>query len=227
MWLDVGVWCNWCVGHVAVLCRAVLWSTKAGTGRQAHSSTLHTHTTPQLTSADTPTYQLIHLPHHPHTPPQPSHVPPPPPPLQVRGDQLKYMDPGQRAGVDAIRNALGADYEAKLRAEAGESLSRRGCLLVAVWGLDGVCGWMLMGTGLPSTLGSTQQAEAGRCVWGWRPSMAGAVRRHVGMDKAASGRRDVAGSHRLCRADPGCGVLNCAVQIGVVLMQHSSRKPDV
>lgn len=41
----------------------------------------------------------------------------------MRGDQLKHMDPGQRANVDAIRNALGADYEAKLRREAG------GCLL--------------------------------------------------------------------------------------------------
>ncbi|KAL4854611.1 hypothetical protein ACK3TF_004764 [Chlorella vulgaris] len=43
---------------------------------------------------------------------------------EVRGDQLKYMDPGQRAGVDAIRNALGADYEAKLRAEAGGDPSK-------------------------------------------------------------------------------------------------------
>ncbi|EFN56920.1 hypothetical protein CHLNCDRAFT_143436 [Chlorella variabilis] len=43
---------------------------------------------------------------------------------EVRGDQLKAMDPGQRAGVDAIRNALGADYEAKLRKEAGSDPSK-------------------------------------------------------------------------------------------------------
>ena len=39
---------------------------------------------------------------------------------EVRADDVKYMDPGQRAEVNAVREALGADYEQRLRAEAGK-----------------------------------------------------------------------------------------------------------
>ena len=39
---------------------------------------------------------------------------------QVRGEDIKHMAPGQRAEALALRNAFGADYEARLRQEAGE-----------------------------------------------------------------------------------------------------------
>lgn len=39
--------------------------------------------------------------------------------LQVHAEQIRYMAPGQRAEVNALRNAFGSDYEAKLRQEAG------------------------------------------------------------------------------------------------------------
>jgi hypothetical protein len=38
---------------------------------------------------------------------------------EVHGGALKHMAPGQRAEADALRNAFGVDYEAKLRQEAG------------------------------------------------------------------------------------------------------------
>lgn len=38
---------------------------------------------------------------------------------QVNGAALRYMDPGQRAELNAMRSALGSDYEARLRKEAG------------------------------------------------------------------------------------------------------------
>eukprot|EP00887_Chlorella_sp_A99_P003398 scaffold7.g3398.t1 len=43
---------------------------------------------------------------------------------EIRADDVKFMDPAARAEVDAIRNALGADYEASLRAQAGAAPSR-------------------------------------------------------------------------------------------------------
>ena len=43
---------------------------------------------------------------------------------EIRADDVKYMDPSARAEVDAVRNALGADYEAKLRAQAGAAPTR-------------------------------------------------------------------------------------------------------
>ncbi|PSC67444.1 proline-rich PRCC [Micractinium conductrix] len=38
---------------------------------------------------------------------------------EVRGEDIKHMAPGQRAEALALRNAFGADYEARLRQEAG------------------------------------------------------------------------------------------------------------
>ncbi|KAL4435571.1 hypothetical protein ABPG77_002534 [Micractinium sp. CCAP 211/92] len=38
---------------------------------------------------------------------------------EVHAEQIRYMAPGQRAEVNALRNAFGSDYEAKLRQEAG------------------------------------------------------------------------------------------------------------
>lgn len=61
---------------------------------------------------------------HPHPTPIPTHPhprpnPTPPVPPQVKADQIRHMDPSQRASMSAVRTALGSDYEARLRAEAG------------------------------------------------------------------------------------------------------------
>lgn len=39
---------------------------------------------------------------------------------EVNADRIRYMDPASRAEVNALREALGNDYEQKLRAEAGK-----------------------------------------------------------------------------------------------------------
>lgn len=49
---------------------------------------------------------------------QPAPVPTPHVP-QVSGEAIRAMAPGQAAEVNALRNAFGSDYEAKLRQEAG------------------------------------------------------------------------------------------------------------
>ena len=43
---------------------------------------------------------------------------------EIKADDVKHMEPGKRAEADAFRNAFGADYEAKLRTEAGAQPSR-------------------------------------------------------------------------------------------------------
>lgn len=40
--------------------------------------------------------------------------------LQVSGEAIRAMAPGQAAEVNALRNAFGSDYEARLRQEAGQ-----------------------------------------------------------------------------------------------------------
>lgn len=58
------------------------------------------------------------LPFPSHTPNNPKSIPQ----AQISGAAIKEMAPGQRAEINAIRNALGSDYEARLRAEAGACL---------------------------------------------------------------------------------------------------------
>ncbi|KAL6782212.1 hypothetical protein ACKKBG_A05950 [Auxenochlorella protothecoides x Auxenochlorella symbiontica] len=43
---------------------------------------------------------------------------------EVNGAVLRYMDPGQRAELNAMRSALGSDYEARLRKEAGPDVGK-------------------------------------------------------------------------------------------------------
>ncbi len=46
----------------------------------------------------------------------------------MKQDKLKYIDPGKKEAANAARTAFGADYEAKLRQEAGalpDKLARR------------------------------------------------------------------------------------------------------
>uniref|UniRef100_A0A1D2AI10 Proline-rich protein PRCC n=1 Tax=Auxenochlorella protothecoides TaxID=3075 RepID=A0A1D2AI10_AUXPR len=43
---------------------------------------------------------------------------------EVNGAALRYMDPGQRAELNAMRSALGSDYEARLRKEAGPDVGK-------------------------------------------------------------------------------------------------------
>lgn len=48
--------------------------------------------------------------------------------VQVKQEKLKHMDAGKKEAANAARTAFGADYEARLRAEAGaqpDKLSRR------------------------------------------------------------------------------------------------------
>jgi hypothetical protein len=39
---------------------------------------------------------------------------------EISGAQLRYMDPGQKAELNALRSALGDDYEAKLKSDAAK-----------------------------------------------------------------------------------------------------------
>ena len=49
----------------------------------------------------------------------PTHPAPPHMHTQVKADDVKYVDPARKADMTGIRAALGDDYEARLRAEAG------------------------------------------------------------------------------------------------------------
>lgn len=48
--------------------------------------------------------------------------------MQVKQEKLKHIDIGKREAANAVRTAFGADYEVKLRQEAGpqpDKLARR------------------------------------------------------------------------------------------------------
>lgn len=98
---------------------------------------------------------------------------PAPAPLcpQVSGEAIRAMAPGQRAEVDALRNAFGTDYEAKLRKEAGG------------WG------WVLV----------TMPSCASRRMSGWALQLAGGAGCTAACRQTCGGAKQCQPTHQLAQ----------------------------